>query len=233
MDHLGLKNILIISLVGGLLNLDTRAVAQVMVSRPIITAPIVGFLIGGWDGIRIGCMIGAILELIWINVLPMGASIPANASLSSTLGVAVALLTKGEMRILIVLAIAISILFSFIFTSIDLKNREFNSLLVRMASCLIHKGRFWAIDAMNLASLLITFLLGIISLFFSLSVSIWLLRGLVDWMPSYMMIGLSIAYYILPILGIGAAVNAFLVSKRLIPYFGVAILWGIIFTSTV
>lgn len=56
-----------------LAGLDRTAVLQLMVSRPIVAAPLTGWLLG--DGTT-GLQIGALLELLWLGRIPVGASIP-------------------------------------------------------------------------------------------------------------------------------------------------------------
>lgn len=226
---LELKNILFISLIGGLINLDTRALFQVMVSRPVITGPLIGFVIRGEEGLCIGLMIGAILELIWINAIPMGASIPANGSLSSTLGVATILFTNGKMEIVSMIALILCLLFSFVFMRIDLMNREFNNVLVGKLFESIKKGRFWAVGLVNLLAFILTFGLGSISLFVSIIICKGICEVLVEILPVWMGMGLYVAYYLLPIFGLGVAIEAFLSSKKVIPYFVVALGAGVIF----
>lgn len=56
-----------------LAGLDRTAVFQLMISRPIVAAPLTGWLLG--DGAT-GLQIGALLELLWLGRIPVGASIP-------------------------------------------------------------------------------------------------------------------------------------------------------------
>ena len=63
MDHY-----LILGLLGGLLALDDRTGWQSLLSQPIFTASIVGYLFGE---LSIGLSIGLFLELIWLAILPM------------------------------------------------------------------------------------------------------------------------------------------------------------------
>lgn len=58
---------------GALLWLDRVFLFQFMVSRPIILSPILGFILGD---VAIGLIIGASLELLWLNAPPVGAYLP-------------------------------------------------------------------------------------------------------------------------------------------------------------
>ncbi len=61
------------ALVALICGLDRMALLQVMVSRPIVAAPLVGWLLG--DPL-VGLQIGMMVELLWLARLPMGAAIP-------------------------------------------------------------------------------------------------------------------------------------------------------------
>ena len=61
------------ALVALICGLDRMAVLQVMVSRPIVAAPLVAWLLG--DPL-VGLQIGMMVELLWLARLPVGAAIP-------------------------------------------------------------------------------------------------------------------------------------------------------------
>jgi len=61
---------LAVALVTGL---DRMAAFQVMISRPLVAAPLTGLVLG--DPLA-GLTIGALLELLWLARIPVGASIP-------------------------------------------------------------------------------------------------------------------------------------------------------------
>jgi len=56
-----------------LCGLDRTALLQMMLSRPVVAAPLTGLLLGS---VETGLVVGALLELLWLGRLPMGASIP-------------------------------------------------------------------------------------------------------------------------------------------------------------
>ncbi|PLY04145.1 MAG: hypothetical protein C0624_06035 [Desulfuromonas sp.] len=62
---------------GGVLSifcgLDRTAFLQLMISRPVFAAPLTGWVLGSAES---GLLVGALLELLWLGRLPMGAAIP-------------------------------------------------------------------------------------------------------------------------------------------------------------
>lgn len=78
-----------IAVLGGLIGLDRTAMCQCMISQPIVAGPFVGWLLG--DPIA-GVVIGAVLELIWVLDMPVGAFVPANSTVSAITATAIAAL---------------------------------------------------------------------------------------------------------------------------------------------
>jgi PTS system mannose-specific IIC component len=56
-----------------LTGLDRVALLQFMISRPIVAAPLAGWVMGNP---LVGLEVGVLLELLWLGRLPVGASIP-------------------------------------------------------------------------------------------------------------------------------------------------------------
>lgn len=60
-------------IVAVLAGLDRTAAFQFMVSRPIVAAPLAGWVLGEPAA---GLQVGALVELLWLGRLPVGAAIP-------------------------------------------------------------------------------------------------------------------------------------------------------------
>lgn len=65
------EHIYLIALLGAIMGLDVVSFPQAMISRPIVAATIAGVLLGDAAG---GLLVGATLELIALETLPVGAS---------------------------------------------------------------------------------------------------------------------------------------------------------------
>jgi PTS system mannose-specific IIC component len=68
---MGLTEVIVLALLGGVLGLDTVSFPQAMLSRPIVGATIAGTLAGDSAA---GLLVGAALELFAVETLPFGAS---------------------------------------------------------------------------------------------------------------------------------------------------------------
>lgn len=98
-DHL--TSSLLIGLIGGIVDLDSTAAWQFMISQPIVAAPLTGLFLGvlvGQEaiGLKLGLMIGTILQLLWIEQLPLGMNVPPDAALASVLSVALGFLAGRD-----------------------------------------------------------------------------------------------------------------------------------------
>jgi mannose/fructose/N-acetylgalactosamine-specific phosphotransferase system component IIC len=66
------------ALIGGLSAVERKGAFQLMLSRPIVLAPILGWAMGDLQG---GLMLGVALELLFLGGVNLGGSLPENESL--------------------------------------------------------------------------------------------------------------------------------------------------------
>jgi PTS system mannose-specific IIC component len=85
--------ILAVSLWGGLVALDTTAAFQILVSHPLVSCSIVGLMLGNFS---LGFVIGIVLELVWLNEIPVGAAPFAEGNIGATVAAAVAVMTVEQ-----------------------------------------------------------------------------------------------------------------------------------------
>jgi PTS system mannose-specific IIC component len=76
-------------LAGGLAALDATPVAQTLVSQPLVTATVLGFLWGDWPT---ALAVGIVLQILAASTLPIGARTPEDYSVGGVAGAGVALL---------------------------------------------------------------------------------------------------------------------------------------------
>jgi mannose/fructose/N-acetylgalactosamine-specific phosphotransferase system component IIC len=93
-----------VALVGGFIGLDRTAVGQFMISQPIVVGPLTGWMLGDPGA---GFVIGAVLELIWVLDMPIGAFVPADATISTVSATAIAALASPEASSLPVIGFSI------------------------------------------------------------------------------------------------------------------------------
>ncbi|MDI6785236.1 MAG: PTS sugar transporter subunit IIC [bacterium] len=220
-----LFSIIFIGVIGGLINLDTTVFAQVMVSRPIVVAPVTGYLLGSLlgcsqEGLSIGLVIGAFLELLWLNTLPVGACVPPNVCIASTVGVSLCLLIKGEMvvdiNILIIIMIIEAFILGFICGRLDILWRDtINKKIARSIISYVNEGKLWGLELFNGICILVHFLLGCALCIFSILILIYPTMALIGCLPEKVIRGLMLANSLLPLFGVSVAINMFFTKKSL------------------
>lgn len=202
------SDIALASFIGGLFCLD-RVFIQTMISRPVVIAPVIGMLLGNPYA---GLIIGAILELFWIDRLPIGIYIPPNDSLAAAFAASLAILAGqslgGVSKELLTLAVLIAIPFGVAAQKIDVKIVESNNLLSNQALEAARVGNISAIEGKvyrGLAKVLI-FYIGFLFLLQILFVPA--LIQLYPIIPAVFKNMLSLMYYFLPLLGFAVALNS-------------------------
>lgn len=115
--------------IGSLIWLDRVYVFQFMISRPIIVSPILGFIMGE---VYVGLLMGASLELLWLNAPPVGAFLPNDDSFCAIVATPAAILAAGSMNELSAagLALVLSVPFSLVGRSVDTHIRTINQGLL-------------------------------------------------------------------------------------------------------
>lgn len=199
--------ILFISLVSGLLCLD-RIFIQTMISRPIIIAPVIGIILGNP---YVGLIIGAILELFWIDRIPIGIYIPPNDSIAAALAASMAIMAGQSLgavtKELMALSILIAIPFGMVAKKIDVKIVESNNLLSDQALEAAKKLDIHAIERKTYLGLARVSVFYVVFLFTLQLILIPVLIRIYPRLPAEINTVLSLTYWFLPLLGIAVAIN--------------------------
>jgi mannose/fructose/N-acetylgalactosamine-specific phosphotransferase system component IIC len=195
------------ALVVGLLGLDQTAVAQVLLSQPLVGGVIIGWSAG--DPMS-GLLAGSFFQFLCLTDLPVGASIPPDTALAGLVGVAsflqlshppgwsdqalLGLLAAGFLPVAMVARLG------------DVRVRRANLVWVRLTERLLERGQFGlaqiAANGGVLFFFLRAFLLALVALG---AVALWGGSGLA---------------------GAAAAAPAFALFARCVPLIGLAALLG-------
>lgn len=135
--------------------LDRVAALQIMISRPIVAAPLVAWLLGD---VSVGLEIGLMVELLWLARLPVGAAVPpddtqvaiAGTVLASSLGNFLGL--YGLEYQLLCLLVAIP--FGKFGQYFDRFARQYNGRKVAQSDQYLEAGNFRAMERTHLMGLL-------------------------------------------------------------------------------
>lgn len=174
---------LMISLWGGLVALDTTAVLQVLISHPLVSCSVVGYMLGNF---KVAFLIGVILELIWLNELPVGAAPFSEGNIGATVAAAVAVLVTDQTQRM-QMAVPLACLFGIVVSAIGgyavIGLRYVNGALY---SRLLESSRLTParITATHLSSILLLFIGGTLFTALMTGLSYWALLALAPFIPT-------------------------------------------------
>ena len=169
----------IIALLGALVVLDTTAAGQFMISQPIVSAALAGFLLGELES---AVYVGAIMQVMWLKLVPAGGTIFLNGNLGTIIAVSVLALcspvfpysTEGLQFTVILYGIVTSYVFGY-FTY---RKRLFNQILITYAHKALEENSLVRFQLCHFAGVVITGIAGsILVLGFSL-VGTWIIQNL-------------------------------------------------------
>jgi PTS system mannose-specific IIC component len=210
--------IILVSLLGGLLCLD-RVFIQAMVSRPVVIAPLIGLLL---HNPYAGLIIGAFVELIWIDRIPIGTYIPPNDSITAVVATSTALIAGsklgGTSPELIALSILIAIPCGGLAKQMDVQIIKSNDSLSDKALEDAKENNIRAVEQKTYLGLIKVFSFYVL---FLLAAQALLVPSVIWAYPKLNATAiktLSFTYYFLPLLGIAVAINM-LKLRRAIPVF--------------
>ncbi|MDD5344851.1 MAG: PTS sugar transporter subunit IIC [Smithella sp.] len=210
--------IILVSFCGSLLCLD-RVFVQAMISRPVIIAPLIGLLL---HDPYAGLIIGAFVELIWIDRIPIGTYIPPNDSLAAVVATSIALIAGsrlgGASPELIALCILIAIPCGNLAKQMDVQIIKSNDSLSDKALEDAKENNIRAIEQKTYRGLIKVFLLYALFLLAVQAIFVPSVIWVYPKLNSTTIKTLSLTYYFLPLLGIAVAINM-LKLRKAIPVF--------------
>ncbi len=119
-------SILLCIIIGSLLWLDRTFVFQLMLSRPIVIGCILGLIM---QDVKTGLLVGACLDLLWLNTPPVGAYVPLDDTFCAIVAVPAASVAAIHMSVpaAVGLSLVVSIPTAAIGRRLDSRIRKFNS----------------------------------------------------------------------------------------------------------
>jgi len=202
---------LIITLVFWVINWAEAWYAYPMINTPLVLCPVVGLILGDPTA---GIIAGASLQLIFLGVMQIGGTLPADASLGAIIGSALAITTGQSVETALVLAVPVSLLGS----AFVLLKYIINGLVNPYVEKLCERGDWKGLERVHI---LISFLPDaprMITLFVALAFGTALTQSVVDAIPEVVQGGLDYASNLMPAVGI-ALLLKMMWSTRMALYF--------------
>ncbi|MDR3253878.1 MAG: PTS sugar transporter subunit IIC [Endomicrobium sp.] len=200
------ENIVLLAFIASLCSADTAAFGQFMISRPIFCAPFIGFLMGD---IGTSIWIGMIVEMIWINAVPMGVALPIDTSAISILSVVWVCKYFKESHRAAIWGLVLAVLFAYLYRTIDIYGRKLNIKIMHWVEKGIRYGKYGRIDMGVIVSLFFFVARSFLFYVFAMIIGGWIYKAVYFQFPEFILLGFEKAWYILPIAGFGMAIYSY------------------------
>ncbi len=200
-----------LSLLGGIIGLDTTVVGQIMISQPLVSGAITGFLLGNLPA---GILIGALLQLLWIAAIPIGSAIPPDSSLMAILATAITIMAGKVSPSSMMLAMMISIPVGLLTGKVDVIIRRINISLVHWIEGKLEKGEPQVLSRGVIIGVLLFFFKNFLLLLIFLPLGVIIQRNLLLILPEWGNRGLGISLGLVPVLGMAVILEGFVTRHR-------------------
>lgn len=199
--------VMMVSLAGGVLCLD-RIFIQVMISRPIVAGPLVGWML---NDPYTGLLCGTLIELLWIDRQPIGTYVPPNGTITAVIITAAAIIagdhTGQPSRELTVFALLAFLPLGYAGQQLDAWIIRSNDALSKKAVSLAEKADVRGVERQHLKALMKSFILSVLFIFIAVTVGSWALIGVFAVLPAFVHRALTLSYFFIPLLGIAVALT--------------------------
>lgn len=230
-----LSSSLLIALIGGIVDLDSTATWQFMISQPIVAAPLTGLFLGNIFGeaavgLKLGLMVGTILQLIWIEQLPLGMNVPPDAALASVLSVALGFIagrsyeTYAEREVCYTVALLFSVAMGLLGRSLDMFVRRLNTNIDNWVSQKVEDNQLWAVAVGHTLGGFCTFTKAFIFCFLIVWLGVEPLKYFTQTLSLKHSSGFIVVQGLLPAIGFSVLASMVLKNRSEIRMFVIAIL---------
>ncbi|MDR1784516.1 MAG: PTS sugar transporter subunit IIC [Endomicrobium sp.] len=200
------KNIVFLAFVSALCSADVIAIGQLMICRPIFCAPLIGFFMGD---VSAGLWIGIIVEMIWINAVPIGVAVPIDVSVLGTLSTFWMCKYFMGLHEAAIWGLVLAIPFAYLYKLIDIWGRDFNTKLMHWVERRVQNGEYRYINIGVAVGLFFFIAKAFLFYIFSMTIGGWIYRFIYSEFPNFVLKGFQKAWYLLPICGFGMAMCNF------------------------
>ncbi len=209
-------------IIGAFLCLD-RIALQLMVSRPVVAAPMVGLVLGNPFA---GLLAGALVEIFWVNKSPLGTYAPPNETVAAVV-IAMTTIITGEgrdyyMKEVLVLSVLVCLPLGHLSQSLERVPARFNlHMSERALRNLDGPDEYPWKKVSLLPSLLFYFLFSLSFIVAGFLVSLFIIKVLLEILPSFAFRGLHFLFYVLPLIGVAVVLTTTRHKKSLAVFLGV------------
>lgn len=181
-------------------------------NRPIVIGPLVGLVLGD---LQTGIILGATFESVFLGVIAVGGSVPADATIGATIGTAVAILTGAKANTAMAIAVPVATLgvaLGSLATSVILP------MFVPKMDKYAEEGNQKALVKLHWTMSLLLSSLQTIAIFFAVWLGAGAIKSVLGDIPPFVTNGFAAAGKMLPAVGFALLLNM-LFSKKLFAFF--------------
>lgn len=201
---------LLLGILAGLAQWDSRMFGQNMLDRPIVTGPLVGLILGD---IKMGIIMGGTLELVWMGIVNIGGATPPDTVTGGILGTAFAILSGLDTDTAVAVALPIALLAQ----SLGILARIINASFNHKADTLAEEGNAQGIERLLWYGAGVFFIISFLPVFLGVYFGSDVVNAIVQVIPAKLLAGLKLSSGLLPALGI-AILMRFIFDKKSAPY---------------
>ncbi|MBI4054995.1 MAG: PTS sugar transporter subunit IIC [Elusimicrobia bacterium] len=191
------------SSLSGFLQLDSTRIGQWMLSRPIVIGPVLGVLFGAPE---LGMWLGALWELLTLENLPVGESLPPNACVATAVCV---LCAVSPAQIEEVACVAWGMLAGILFRRVEVWIRTLQNALNLRAERLLQGGKLPPLAKWIFEWCLFELCLTMVFIYFASLLGMLALPPAWSLLPFGWQQGFHLIYSLLPFLGLALAFHLF------------------------
>ncbi len=201
---------IVVALLAGLLRWDGRIGGQNLLEEPLVVGVLVGLVFG--DPVT-GLIMGATLQLVFMGIVGIGASTPPDGLIGGIMGTVFAIESGLGVEAVVALAMPMGILGQSLGILARVVNAQFNHTVEKYAKV----GDIRGINRTLWAGAWMFFIFTAVPVFLGSYFGVDLINAILNFIPQFVLDGLSRASRLLPALGL-AILMRFLYDKQSAPY---------------
>ncbi|MDR1926925.1 MAG: PTS sugar transporter subunit IIC [Endomicrobium sp.] len=203
-------NIIFIALIGVLCSTDITAFGQFMICRPIFCAPIVGFFMGD---INTGLWIGMIAEMLWVNAMPMGVSVPIDVAIIGILPTFWVCKYFTGVHEAAIFGLVLAVPFAYLHREMDIFGRNFNTKIMHLVEKGIRNGNNQYIGISIFTGLFFFIIRAFLFYILAMIIGGFIYKIVYLWLSELILLSFRKAWLLLPMVGFGVALYNFKSTK--------------------